>query len=896
MSRNFKPKREILAYCALAQRLSAPGTNFINALTPFLAEACKEHAGELFDAQKFSDTIKRRYGIHIPRLVALGLAEQLHQNGFLIVVSSTPSIVYKYADTLSSNSENLQDSVTEAEVEKVLSTFAEYCAKDEILKDIDRDALDSAFLDRLLHIDSMRMLSRREASPAIKASPGTLLLGKPDIKEDVNHKRDLHLDFVTSQFLLDLKENSPTSFELVSSVAFANMAAEAIACFREPPSDLSPLDTLTVILDSPLLLDMLGVNTEYAEYGTELLETIRASGAKAVVLDHCVVEAEVAISARLAALRSGINDFSTRIGVSAKVDLLNALSNKVGDRAFNRLGIEVKRDPEVSLHRYSQVAVGNIEAEMNERMKNWRNIEAKEHDRKSVWSMLSIRDSNQPCPKICDSKWIFLTRNSALVNIGNNAWATWLSVTTKHSASYVENWAPISMSDKQFAGYVWLRTGGGKSSIPLTRLLANCSAAVRPRADIKAKAYNLVIQLSGKQEADDIAALFEDREGGKALMRATHGDPEDVTPERLPFILETVKLEAGEFAAARVREESERALQEARAAYANDVERVLGEAKFTEELQNEAILKVQEESLRHHADKLQTQQALENERKEKEAQQLVIVREALRLGKNRRQLIIASVITISVVLFIFLNVMDKLILPSLTVGSWLNRLSLPTYWLLVIMQFVLSFWFIPDVVFGRYAKSKERQVAEGYLRKFNLTNDHLERDQISNRALKGVVVSNIFTWHKELSMLEKFGFWGSMASIVSLALYFFPPLASSQPEQAVQVTTSGAQSPAIGENKGNVTINYGAPSMPHEKTYVLRNKVNGATLLISRPSLDAATDPKNHVCMVPGGTPITLTGESAKMGGIDMWRKVKVVSGECANKSGWVAIENVSLE
>jgi hypothetical protein len=198
MSQNFKPKREIIAYCALAQRLSAPGANFINALIPFLAEACKDHAGELFDAQKFSVTIEQRYGIYIPRLVALGLAEQLHQNGFLMVVSSTPSLVYKYADTLSSSSESPQDSLTEAEVEKVLSSFAEYCAKDEILKDIGRDTLDSVFLDRLLHIDSMRMLSRREASIAIKASSETLLLTKPDIKEDVNHKRDLHLDFVTS--------------------------------------------------------------------------------------------------------------------------------------------------------------------------------------------------------------------------------------------------------------------------------------------------------------------------------------------------------------------------------------------------------------------------------------------------------------------------------------------------------------------------------------------------------------------------------------------------------------------------------------------------------------------------------------------------------------------------
>jgi hypothetical protein len=493
---------------------------------------------------------------------------------------------------------------------------------------------------------------------------------------------------------LDLKENASASFELVSSVAFANMAAEAIACFREPPSELSPLDSLTVILDSPLLLDMLGVNTEYAEYGTELLETIRASGAKAAVLDHCVMEAEVAIGARLAALRSGINDFSTRVGVSAKVDLLNALSNKVGDRAFGRLGIEVKRDPEVSLHRYSQVAVGNIEAEMNERMKNWRNMEAKEHDRKSVWSMLSIRDSNQPCPKICDSKWIFLTRNSALVNIANNAWATWLKVTTKHSASYVENWAPISMSDKQFAGYVWLRTGGGKSSIPLTRLLANCSAAVRPRADIKAKAYNLVIQLSGKQEADDIAALFEDREGGKALMRATHGDPEDVTPERLSFILETVKLEAGEFAAARVREESERALQEAKAAYASDVERVLGEAQLTEELLKEE----QENVKRALIQEGQNRQSVEHQN----AQLRAIISAQEQAEFKRRQGILRAGLNAGSAAYHRLRWVIAICFGLIggIASTYSTDMPLVSMTLTILLG-IFGFWFVPDFLHGQ---------------------------------------------------------------------------------------------------------------------------------------------------------------------------------------------------
>lgn len=144
--------------------------------------------------------------------------------------------------------------------------------------------------------------------------------------------------------------------------------------------------------------------------------------------------------------------------------------------------------------------------------------------------------------------------------------------------------------------------------------------------------------------------------------------------------------------------------------------------------------------------------------------------------------------------------------------------------------------------------------------------------------------------------MEKIGFWGSIASIVGLALVFMPPSASSQGQQQPQTTTTGAKSPAIGSNQGNITINYGGESVGREKAYVLRNSGGGATLVVSKPSLDVAQDSKAHICMAPAGTPVELTGESARMEGVDMWRKVRIVGGECANKLGWVAISNLSLE
>lgn len=184
------------------------------------------------------------------------------------------------------------------------------------------------------------------------------------------------------------------------------------------------------------------------------------------------------------------------------------------------------------------------------------------------------------------------------------------------------------MSDKQFAGYLWSRSGGAKEQIGQARLLAHCSSAVRPRADVKAKAYNLVLELSGNDAAEQVAALLEDREGARALMRHTNGDPEDVTPERMPFILEQVKLAAGNFAADAERAKAELELKEVKKNHEADIRQVQQSAeqkqmgldeqrqeaqrRLIQEQQDKAALESQNAALKRDIDK-----RIESERQRK---------------------------------------------------------------------------------------------------------------------------------------------------------------------------------------------------------------------------------------------------------------------------------------
>ena len=61
------------------------------------------------------------------------------------------------------------------------------------------------------------------------------------------------------------------------------------------------------------------------------------------------------------------------------------------------------------------------------------------------------------------------------------------------------------------------------------------------------------------------------------------------------------------------------------------------------------------------------------------------------------------------------------------------------------------------------------------------------------------MIRKLFTVYKRITLMQKIGFWGSIASIVGLAIAFFPGQSESGNQVGSLATTQGNQSPAIGE-------------------------------------------------------------------------------------------------
>lgn len=139
-------------------------------------------------------------------------------------------------------------------------------------------------------------------------------------------------------------------------------------------------------------------------------------------------------------------------------------------------------------------------------------------------------------------------------------------------------------------------------------------------------------------------------------------------------------------------------------------------------------------------------------------------------------------------------------------------------------------------------------------------------------------------------MFSKVGFWGSVASIVALACSF-----SSTAGNTTQ-NINGSQNTVVGENHGDININYGSPQdNSSQGQFILNNSSAGSVLIRSETDMATITNQSTHVCLAISGTPVQLTGRETNQGFMQ-YKEVKILSGECKGKIGWAAHEVLSYK
>ncbi|WP_296891790.1 hypothetical protein [Thiobacillus sp.] len=531
-------ERAMIAYAVLKHQLAS--ADLYEGLMVFFRPVTSSLAGRLFVPSELATELVNRYALRVPALVLESLVERMSNAGLIRKRTERDRVAsYEYVAS--------DDIVTNASLPKItdlLDRFKEFARKQSSeLSELSDASLDDALFDRLVRIESLEILSRRDGLEVPKHTARTITLRKKDVvTTDDKSQIDLHLDYVVPRFILALTESDAEGFDLLNDIASANLAAETLLTYREPPRRGEALDEFDLYLDAPLCLDILGVNPGREEYGQQLSQELKRAGCRVYVFLHSISEIERVLDARKQSYLSGITPFDRyQVDPPRVRDLVNALVGHTEQVLIEQFGFQVI-DSAAAIPAGRRASVGAEEEKaIRDQLVGWKNADGREVDVATCCDLIRMRSGMDIQTRIQKAGAILATRNAVLARAANATWKTWLTGKNKGSRERIRNAAPLAILDKQLVGLLWITQGGQAGSIGRAHLVANCAAAIATRKDVITRVYNTLLETS-EQSAKIFSALINDQRAERALMDTTFGDPDVITDESVLPLLEKVRM------------------------------------------------------------------------------------------------------------------------------------------------------------------------------------------------------------------------------------------------------------------------------------------------------------------------------------------------------------------
>ncbi|MDP2448241.1 MAG: hypothetical protein Q8M93_14135 [Polaromonas sp.] len=344
-------------------------------------------------------------------------------------------------------------SVSQDALSKMLANFRSFIRARSVELAHDTDSrLDQEFFERLMKVDSLALLSRRDTPEAPKRTAQTLTLGEKvdkttavEIDGRGEDRSAEHLDYLFASFLLKVRDGAPEAFSLLCEIAGANLVAETLLTYRDPPKKGEALQSLSIYLDAPLCMDILGVNIGRDAYGAELSKILTACGADLCVFLHSVTEVERVLDARkqsyVQASPSGPSVYSVEPPIVR--DRVRAIVGYVEQALVTRLGCRIV-DAAVAVPGAIRSRVGAIEeAAIRGSLAGWTSVEGREVDVSSVCDLIRLRSSLEVPTRLASAGPTMVTRNLVLRRTANDAWKGWLLQTQRATVDRVKRLAPL---------------------------------------------------------------------------------------------------------------------------------------------------------------------------------------------------------------------------------------------------------------------------------------------------------------------------------------------------------------------------------------------------------------------------------------------------------------------
>ncbi len=664
--------KELVAFAYVQEEYTRTG-DITAGLMPIFAPIIHEWSGQIFDASRFAKAVQSRYGIAMRPITARGLIPKLVEVGFLTQEKQKGyTAIYRCAA-----GPDLGQPRTEDGIEELLNDFCIFAKGPLSLQhlEISDSMLTDRFLERLMEMQFLRDLDGDSESGQVSSSGSN---NDRIIDENGEVQLKLAIDVLSAEFITTLAKNDPSRFSFLERMVSGAMIADVVLTLQQPTD--TDLSGLTVVLDGPLIMDKLDLNTpEHTEYAADLLDLLRKANVKLVTYAHVVEEIHGSIYAPLSAHLRGEPTFgplAARFQINpTHVTYARIVCDEL-DNFIQNLDIEVVDAKDLMSVDYQPYCPEEIEDSIRNALGPvHEKVDRRTRDAKSITSVMRMRKGYRAKTSVTESKYVFVTRSVAVAYRANNC------LFAKKVIDIDD--VPPCIMDLQLACILWLCLGGSEEKLTRGKLLANCMDALYPRPDLLSSVRKFLERISS-EKAKMFEMLMKDKRAQRCLIHKTLGYALAVSQDNAEELLEEMRRSTAE----EVKQEAQQKEIALREEHARQV------AMQTDELNR---VRNDAERLQREATKLQQDKELLIAKQDEVVQTALerACRSARTVERTRKALILAFYGCAVVAVTYYSNRLGGLLLPAIC-----GALA------------ILGVWFVPDNLLKPW-------IDRGWQKKFN---------------------------------------------------------------------------------------------------------------------------------------------------------------------------------
>ncbi|MGO8468007.1 hypothetical protein AB9F45_25965 [Rhizobium leguminosarum] len=545
-------RHALRVYAALGE-LKGKDNDVLDALIPFFDPVLTVFNGRIFDPHLFALGIRKIYKWRFTGDIAETFIPRLERKGILKKRAASGGAAVWVVNFTSASLGEAPSSILST-FTKIIDEFEKFPPRvtDLLSYSRGRDELEDILIRFLVSMDSpgegAYLPQLGDLEPGGQA--GEIL----SQLEEGGRPLDQNDRYMCARFVRHLMQARPELSGQLARLASIALLTEVVDDFIKPTNFESRTE-LTVVLDGPIALDLLGCSGRSLKDDiVTIVEALKAIGAKVVVFPPTCAEMQRNLRSMLALPAQQRYGYTQNAMLKREIteDFVVAVSNNP-ERALEQAGVTVRPlslEGLPSSHRYftsehyedffSTITWGN-------------QVQAREHDATCAALVMRLREGRHS-GDLFKCKYVMVTRNPTFVRHVRKYCLESRMITQVQEGPVIHQ--------RELAMTAWLRTGlGANEVVPRRHLISTCDRVLQVRPEVRAAVASHLARLT-PERLEQFELLMLDAKSVQKLTDETLNNEHVVTAGNAEHLLQVMRDATAEDVRQRYETEleSERAL------------------------------------------------------------------------------------------------------------------------------------------------------------------------------------------------------------------------------------------------------------------------------------------------------------------------------------------------